>query len=244
MNENSEALTAPAQAVEANAGTPNSAERASNDPESNQAHVATAETADVGAEAADTPDGGDDDDAEEGGADASAEGDPAKKKRRRRRKKKPGARAEGAEGEKPAGAPRERPMKEGMGGVFARFFDAASAGKRHAFSAGEVVAGRVVRIGEGAFAVDLFGKATAFVDIFEPREVPALPEPPAPKQAEPIAPASAWAVPGADASVAEVPAADAPAADAPAGAAPAEAAPAATEDLQVEPTVEAVAPTA
>jgi small subunit ribosomal protein S1 len=246
MNENSEALTAPAQAVEANAGTPNGAERASNDTESTKPHEATAHASDAGAEApdaADATDDGDEGDAEDGGADASAEGDPSKKKRRRRRKKKPGARVEGAEGEKPAGAPRERPAKEGMGGVFARFFDAASAGKRHAFSAGEVVAGRVVRVGEGAFAVDLFGKATAFVDIFEPHEVPALPEPPAPKEAEPIAPASAWAVPGADASVPEAPAAEAVAAEGPsAEVATAEVATAEVATAEVAATAEATPP--
>jgi len=78
----------------------------------------------------------------------------------------------------------ERAPREGAGGVFARFFDGPNAGKRHAFSAGEVVAGRVVKINDGAFVVDLFGKATAFVDVFEPHEVPTAPEPPPPAAVE------------------------------------------------------------
>jgi small subunit ribosomal protein S1 len=155
----------------------------------------------------------DGDEGEEGSAEAGATGgdpaDPAKKKRRRRRRKKPGANAaalnadgtpvEGAPagegGERPPRAERpergerpERAPREGAGGVFSRFFDGGpNAGKRHAFSAGEVVAGRVIRINDGAFVVDLFGKATAFVDIFEPHDVPSLPEP----VAAPAAPAPA-----------------------------------------------------
>jgi len=35
-----------------------------------------------------------------------------------------------------------------------------------------------VSVNEGAIAIDLFGKATAYVDIFEPREIPVMPEPP------------------------------------------------------------------
>jgi small subunit ribosomal protein S1 len=135
---------------------------------------------------------------EEGGANAA---DPLRKKRRRRRRKKPGAREPGEEGaaavtaegapsqEKSERPPRER-EREGAGGVFARFFDGPNAGKRHAFSAGEVVAGRVVKINDGAFVVDLFGKATAFVDIFEPHEIPVAPEPPAPAVSAARPPAS------------------------------------------------------
>ena len=60
----------------------------------------------------------------------------------------------------------ERPAKEGQGGVFARFFEGAGAGKRHAFSAGEVVAGRVAKVNEGTFTVDLFGKALGLRRLF------------------------------------------------------------------------------
>ncbi len=147
--------------------------------------------------------------AEEGasaeGAEGQAGGEPGKKKRRRRRRKKgPGAQAgaEGAEGaadQAPAGegqqhreprerGPRpERPAKEGSAGIYARFFEGAAGAKRHAFTAGEIVAGRVSAINDGAFAVDLFGKATAFVDIFEPREVPVIPDPPPEAAAEAVA---------------------------------------------------------
>ena len=103
------------------------------------------------------------------------------KKRRRRRKKKPGGKSEDGQTASADDAGRDREAKkarEGAGGVFARFFDAATQGKRHAFAAGEVVAGRVAQVHEGGFAVDLFGKATAFVDIFEPHEIPVIPEPP------------------------------------------------------------------
>jgi len=138
---------------------------------------------DEGSEEGDEPEAG-----EQGAASAT---DPQRKKRRRRRRKKPGAKEPGAavagdgavaEGATPP-SEKERPQREGAGGVFSRFFDGPNAGKRHAFSAGEVVAGRVVRINDGAFVVDLFGKATAFVDVFEPHEVPAIPEPP-PAQVE------------------------------------------------------------
>ncbi|MDB4974226.1 MAG: ribosomal protein S1p [Myxococcaceae bacterium] len=156
-------------------------------------------------DAADAGEEGEETEGESEGGEASASADPAKKKRRRRRRKKPGAKdangmaVEGAVAEGAAAVPHERserpergergergekgerPQREGAGGVFSRFFDSGpNAGKRHAFSAGEVVAGRVIRVNDGAFVVDLFGKATAFVDIFEPHEVPALPEPPAP----------------------------------------------------------------
>jgi len=49
-----------------------------------------------------------------------------------------------------------------------------------------VVAGRVQKVEHGVIVVDLFGKATAMADEYEPREVPVLPEP-AP---EPEAPAA------------------------------------------------------
>lgn len=152
---------------------------------------------------------------EEGAANAA---DPQRKKRRRRRRKKPGAPGAqageaGANGAAVAGEGRaaegghekpERAPREGAGGVFARFFDGPNAGKRHAFSAGEVVAGRVVKINDGAFVVDLFGKATAFVDVFEPHEVPTLPEPPAPPVlAQVAAPAEAVAAEGVVAAPAD-----------------------------------------
>ncbi len=141
-----------------------------------QGDVGEGEGADGGEEASE--------EAAEPGA-LAAGADPAKKKRRRRRRKKGGAEgAQAKEGEGPSGERAERPAKEGQGGVFARFFEGAAASKRHAFSAGEVVAGRVAKLNDGTFTVDLFGKAQAFVDFFEPHEVPVLPEPPAAPAAE------------------------------------------------------------
>lgn len=133
----------------------------------------------------------DGDDAEEGGDEsgtATAEGAPAgeggKKRKRRRRKKKPGTGEEGAavagaEGATPnAGGNKKKsaPKKDPGQIPFGRYFDGAHSARRHAFAVGEVVAGRVSQLLEGAFLVDLFGKAIAVVDEFEPREVP-LPAP-------------------------------------------------------------------
>ncbi|UJR80385.1 S1 RNA-binding domain-containing protein [Sandaracinus amylolyticus] len=126
-------------------------------------------------------------DESEGEGEATAEGQPgaegAKRKRRRRRRKKgagdtsagqvaaEGATGEGApEGAQPQ-APRE-PKKEPHL-PFARFFEGRDRGdRRHAFSVGEIVAGRVQRVEHGASVIDLFGKATAFALANEPREVP------------------------------------------------------------------------
>jgi small subunit ribosomal protein S1 len=273
MTEQDQVPVAPAHAVEANAGATQGASTLSNH-ESEQPAAAAAEApADPsagaegparqhasGAEGAPESEEGAEGEGDEEGEASAAEGaegasaDPTKKKRRRRRRKKggpaqagaEGAPVEGGGGEKPH---HERPAREGAGGVFARFFDGAHGGKRHAFAAGEVVAGRVVRVVGGAFAVDLFGKAIAFVDIFEPREIPHIPEPePAPvveaaqPQAEgaaeaPAAPAEGEAaVAAAEAPVVEAPAAEAQAAEAPA----AEAAPVA-EAAPAEAAAEAVA---
>jgi small subunit ribosomal protein S1 len=197
MTNQNEAPLAPASAVEANPGPNPQGEPSPANPNSENAASPAPQGETVTAEAgiavpaethADEGEGeGDEGDAAEGegGAEAGASdagGEPGKKKRRRRRRKKgPGAQAgaegaaQGEGGERPH---HDRPAKEGPGGVFARFFEGAHGAKRHAFAAGEVVAGRVVQVNEGAFAVDLFGKAMAYVDIFEPREVPHIPEPP------------------------------------------------------------------
>lgn len=97
---------------------------------------------------------------EASGEQAAASEAGGKKRKRRRRKKK----AEGAEGaEQP-----ERPA-----GPFARFFESGE--RKHAFSAGEIVAGRVIKVESGAALVDLFGKAQAVMDAFEPGEIAELP---------------------------------------------------------------------
>jgi small subunit ribosomal protein S1 len=231
MTEPQEASQAPATAVEAESGASQGAPAQIHAPsEAATAQEASAEPSNTAAELTgdDSAEDGESADATEGGeeGEASAEGagapgDPQKKKRRRRRRKKPGAKegaAEGAEASAEGGGDKpqqhERPHREGAGGVFARFFDGPNAGKRHAFSAGEIVAGRVVKINDGAFVVDLFGKATAFVDIFEPHEVPALPEPPPPAAAAAVTAAESEGMPAAPvAEGAEAPVAAAPVAE-------------------------------
>ncbi|MEM7138320.1 MAG: S1 RNA-binding domain-containing protein [Myxococcota bacterium] len=94
----------------------------------------------------------------------AAEG--GKKKRRRRRKKK-------GDGAGPSEAPDAKGGQGHHHAPFLRFFS-AGAGRKHAFSAGEVIAGRVARVADGAIVVDLFGKASAIVDADEPREIPVI----------------------------------------------------------------------
>lgn len=135
----------------------------------------------------------------EGEATASAEGQPAgdgaKKKKRRRRKKKPGAgegaqvQGEGGEAQSKKHAPKKDPGQI----PFGRYFEGANSARRHAFAAGEVVAGRVSQHLEGSFLVDLFGKAIAVVDETEPREVPQPPAAPEVQVATPAADAPASA---------------------------------------------------
>jgi small subunit ribosomal protein S1 len=90
--------------------------------------------------------------------------------------------ASGHAGDDASGSPagkrkrRRKPKKEAPQGPLARFV--AHGPRRHAFAVGEVVAGRVLHAESGVIAVDLFGKAVAFVDEHEPREPPPLPEPP------------------------------------------------------------------
>ena len=84
---------------------------------------------------------------------ASEEG--KKKKRRRRRKKKP------------APDDADSAHKTPFAGLF-------SGGRKHAFSVGEIIAGRVERVADGTIVVDLFGKATAVVDANEPRDAPVV----------------------------------------------------------------------
>ncbi len=134
---------------------------------------------------------------DEGAAEAGAEsGDGSKKrKRRRRRKRKPGAAEGAAEGAVAAG--QEPPKKRDTSNApFARFF--AQGGKRHAFAVGEVIAGRVSAVADGAISVDLFGKATAIAELNEPREIPVEPV-----KADPAAVAEAAATPVAEAQLTE-----------------------------------------
>ena len=123
------------------------------------------------AEGAEQPDG------ERARADGAESG--KKKRRRRRRKKKKGAAAEGegAEAGAQAGSDEEDRKKEASL-PFLRFFEGEHPReKRHAFAAGEIVAGRVLQVDHGAVRIDLFGKAVAIMDAAEPREVPIVTEP-------------------------------------------------------------------
>ena len=167
---------------------------------------------------------------EAGAAALNPDGTPKKRKRRRRKKKggasvagmtTPGGEGTPAEGdaanaEQGGGAPaggrqqqqqrRPQPPKKDPAQVpFGRYFEGPPGTRRHAFSVGEVVAGRVTRTEFGTILVDLFGKAIAVVDENEPREV----------QMPPPAPADSTAAQGtaADSTAADNGAADNGAAD-------------------------------
>lgn len=108
-------------------------------------------------EEADSDGGESDGDAADGEA---AGGEPTKKKRKRKRKKKKPAAATAE------GAAEKRPQ------AFTHLFEGQA--RAHAFRAGEVVAGIVERVEHGVIVVNLFGKATAFADELEPREIPMI----------------------------------------------------------------------
>lgn len=136
---------------------------------------------DAGNEADDDADGSDGADGlESEDSNAAADGDAGdgtkKRKRRRRRKRKPGA-GEGVAVEgAPTGAEGQEPQRrrDPSNAPFARYFGQHQ-GKRHAFAVGEVIAGRVVAVADGAISVDLFGKAMAIAEANEPRELPVEP---------------------------------------------------------------------
>lgn len=89
-------------------------------------------------------------------SDASDDGEKKKKKRKRKKKKKK------TDGDR-------KPQ------VFSHLFEGKP--RAHAFRVGEVVAGRVDRVEDGAIVVDLFGKALAVADVYEPREIEATEDP-------------------------------------------------------------------
>ena len=118
---------------------------------------------------------------EETAADGSADAPGGKRKRRRRKKGKgPRPEGEGAEGPGPGGEEGRGKRRDAPLAPFSRFFTGANAGRKHGFAVGEVVAGRVKAVEHGTITVDLFGKALAFADEHEPRELPPEPEPPLP----------------------------------------------------------------
>ena len=132
-----------------------------------------------------------------------------KKKRRRRRKKKGSS---------------EAPEDAKSGHHHAPFVHLFSGGvtRKHAFSPGEEIAGRVERVEHGAVIIDVFGKASAIADVNEPRDIPVIVHAPDPSKPETdVAPEAAAAeapvsqAPVADPSLVEAPVADAPPVEAP-----------------------------
>ncbi|MGB5375327.1 MAG: S1 RNA-binding domain-containing protein [Polyangiales bacterium] len=120
-----------------------------------------------------------------------------KKKRRRRRKKK------GAS---------EAPEDAKSGHHHAPFVHLFSGGvtRKHAFSPGEEIAGRVERVEHGAVVIDVFGKASAIADVNEPRDIPVITHAAQPSTPEVDATPEAAS---SEAPVAEAPVADAPVAE-------------------------------
>jgi small subunit ribosomal protein S1 len=94
---------------------------------------------------------------EESSAGSVAAEGAGKKKRRRRRKK--GASEAPAD---PKSAHHHAP--------FVHLFPGGAA-RKHAFSAGEEIAGRVERVENGTIIIDVFGKATAIANVDEPRDI-------------------------------------------------------------------------
>jgi small subunit ribosomal protein S1 len=113
----------------------------------------------------------------EGGAEGDAAG--AGKRKRRRRKRRKGEATAAGDQEAPAGEGGEQRARrrDASAAPFLRFFLGAHANRKHGFAVGEEVAGRVKSVADGTITVDLFGKALAYADEFEPREIPPLPEP-------------------------------------------------------------------
>jgi small subunit ribosomal protein S1 len=188
----------PTDTSSAGAGTTSSVDAGAESP----AHAAPLET-EAASHAGDETDGDADESSaagDEAGAapEGAAEG-TAKRKRRRRRKRKDGSTAtsagdvgaitEGGE-PRPEQGGQHKPKKESHA-PFAHRFSGAAGNKRHAFAVNEVVAGRVQRVEYGVIVVDLFGKAIAMADEYEPREIPVMPEPvvegPEAQEAAPVA---------------------------------------------------------
>lgn len=157
-------------------------------------------------------------------AEAASDAEADKKKRRRRRKKKKTGEAGAAEG-KPAHAA-HAPFLHRFSGT---------GGRKHAFSVGEVIAGRVESVEDGTIVVDLFGKAKAVADLHEPRDIPIVVDAEPKTQLEPVSAAATDASSAQTVSTEAAPAASIASEDAPAAAA-AEGA-AVAEERVAEPTV-------
>jgi small subunit ribosomal protein S1 len=159
---------APSASVDAASSGPEDGEPVAQSNGSDAESAAEAQTQSGGTDAGPAEAGSD-----EAGDDASAAG----KRKRRRRKRRKGE-TESGENEAPAVGEHTdtRARRRDAPAPFLRFFVGAHGGRKHGFSVGEVVAGRVKEIANGSIAVDLFGKAIAYVDEHEPREVPPAPE--------------------------------------------------------------------
>jgi small subunit ribosomal protein S1 len=105
---------------------------------------------------------------ESSAGDLEAEG--AGKRKRRRRRKKKGAQA----------GPSDAPSDAKSTQHHAPFVHLFSGGvtRKHPFSVGEEIAGRVDRVEHGAVIIDVFGKAVAIADVDEPRDIPVIPREP------------------------------------------------------------------
>jgi small subunit ribosomal protein S1 len=161
----------------------------------------------------------------EAGPDAEAASDAGadtKKRRRRRKKKKTGE----------AGAAEGKPAHAAHAPFLNRF--SGTGGRKHAFSVGEVIAGRVESVEDGTIVVDLFGKAKAVADLHEPRDIPIVVDAAPKTELEPVS-AVASDASAQTVSTEAAPAASIASEDAPAAAA-AEAA-AVAEERAAEPTV-------
>jgi small subunit ribosomal protein S1 len=93
----------------------------------------------------------------------SVEAEGAGKKKRRRRRKK-GAQAGASE------APADPKSAHHHHAPFLHLFSGGVT-RKHAFSAGEEIAGRVERVEHGTVIIDVFGKATAIANVDEPRDI-------------------------------------------------------------------------
>ena len=131
---------------------------------------------------------------ESSAGDVEAEDGAGKKKRRRRRKKK-GAQAGASDAPPDAKSAQHH-------APFAHLFSGGVA-RKHAFSVGEEIAGRVERVEHGTILVDLFGKATAVANVDEPREIPHIVHEPEPPVAETAAPEGVASETPAESSVPE-----------------------------------------
>ncbi|MBN1655267.1 MAG: S1 RNA-binding domain-containing protein [Deltaproteobacteria bacterium] len=105
-------------------------------------------------------------------ASEAVDSEQAKKRRKRKKRRKQPTEASEAEETTTEDGAKQTKRREASVAPFARFLSGSTSGKKHVFAINEVVAGRVVRCEQGATIIDLFGKAIAVADEFEPRDIP------------------------------------------------------------------------